>query len=417
MRLFCRICLGCFACLFSVALFAQTESSDSLSSSIFPSEKQFFQTVMAGNNRFAFDFYHRVKNKPGNLCFSSHSIVAGLAMVAMGTKGETAHQFQHALHYSLSLLPLIGDFNALLQSSVDTKNISRVWLANALWVQNDLTFFPSFTLALQRGFNSSLQFLNFEKESSRSILQINKWTSQKTDNKINSLVSGREVNSKTRFLLTTAFYMQGPWENPFDPRQTKRLSFRLSPQRSFLADMMHATSQYLLWKGDKWDLLVLPYAQGQSELQLALAIILPKEGEIEEVEKDLSWESWQNGLSQLEMQAVSLTLPRFRIEDRFDLNAELESLGIKLPFNSEADFSGMTKKKGLFLNEAVHKISFRIDERGSEMISYSAKAAKSTPEPIGGQAPYEFLADRPFIFVVWDQKSDLILLMGRLSLP
>ena len=70
-----------------------------------PSEERFSQMVVDGNNRFGFDFYQTIKNQPGNICFSPYSIASGLAMAASGAKGETSHQLQRVLRYSLSLLP------------------------------------------------------------------------------------------------------------------------------------------------------------------------------------------------------------------------------------------------------------------------------------------------------------------------
>lgn len=390
---------------------AQSESSDSIS----PSEKQFFQTVVEGNNHFAFDVYQKLKEDTGNFCFSPYSLVSGLALAAPGAKGETAAQFQRILHYSLSLLPLIGDFNDVLHASTTSKNGSEVWLANAIWLEKDLPLLPSFKIALQRSFTASFQPLDFAKESGKSIQAINQWTSQKTNGKIRGIVNGEDVTTHTRFILTTAAYIKGQWAHPFDFRETKRLPFRVSARRTFSANMMHNTASYLLWKGDKWDMLVLPYAQDNQELQLGMAIILPKEIEIDELEKNFTLTNWKQWLSRLQMQLVSLTLPRFRMEDRLNLQPLFKFLGLTSIFSTEADFSGIASQKEFFMNEAIHKVLVNVEESGTDAVSSSIKERK-TPAT-GNEAPYEFLADHPFIFVIWDQKTNSILFMGRLSLP
>ena len=179
--------------------------------------------------------------------------------------------------------------------------------------------------------------------------------------------------------------------------------------------MMQTTSNYLLWRGDQWDLLVLPYDQENQELQLAMAILLPKETDIKELERNFTWENWQQGLSKLQMETVSLILPRFRIEDRIDLNTVAKSLGLTLIFSPEADFSGMTGQKGIYVNKAIHKTFVRVDEKGTD--ASGAMAGLELAEELGREAPYKFIADHPFIFVIWDQKTESILFMGRLSLP
>ncbi len=411
-----RSCLICLGIVISMSLCAQSEESSSALPSISPSEKQFFQTVVEGNNRFAFDLYQAMKDDPGNFCFSSYSVASGLALAALGAKGQTAQQFQHVFHYSLSLLPLIADFNEVLQPVLNSKSLTKVWLANDIWLQSNLPFLPSFKIALQRNFRLSLQPLDFTNESSKSIQIINQSVSQKTGGKIKSIVSGQDVNAKTRFILTTAMAMQGQWVYPFDARQTKRMPFHVSAQRTLMADMMHISAHYLLWKGDQLDIVVLPYVKGDQDLELNMVIVLPKNSELEELEKRFTLANWKQWLNQLQMQSVSLTLPRFRLEDRLDLRNDLKELGLISVFGLEADFTGISAQKGLFIDKAIHKTFIRIDEKGSDVMTAMREKAETSSLKME-EAPYEFMADHPFIFVIWDRKTDSILWMGRLSLP
>lgn len=401
--------------LFALLLHAQTDEEPSGLSSISASEKQFFLLVVEGNNRFAFDCYHKMKNKPGNICFSSYSVVASLALAAVGAKGETAQQFQHAFRYPSSLLPLLSDLNEFLRTpSSNARGASQVLSSNAIWLQKDLSILPAFKLTLQRSFKYNLQLLDFANQLSQSVDKVNQWTSQQTNGKIRNLLMKQDVTRNSRFIVTSAIYMTGQWAHPFNQSATKRLPFRYSPQRTSMADMMHQTADILLLKGEKWDLLTLPYVQGSQGAQLAMTIILPKTVDISELEKELTLANWKQWLSQLQMETVSVVFPRFRIEERLDLEMILKQLGLTSMFNPDADFSGITGKKELFINHAVHKSMIRIDEKGMEAPSPSAV---STPSAAKKEKPYEFLADHPFIFVIWDQKSHSILLMGRLSLP
>lgn len=406
-RLYFIALLSCF----SLFCHGENEPAPPSLATLTPSEERFFQMVVDGNNRFGFDFYQTIKNQPGNICFSPYSIASGLAMAASGAKGETAQELQRVLRYSLSLLPLIGDLNA--QFSNASKTGSQVLLANALWLQKELPLLSSFKLTIQHGFRSTLQFVDFAKEGARSAQTINQWVSQQTERKINNLVNPQDVTAQTRLLLTTALYSRGAWSHPFDTKQTKRMPFQITPQRSLMANMMHATTLYALWKGEKWDLLEIPYQQGEEGGQLALAIFLPKSAPIGELEANFTWENWKQWLSQQQMQSVALSIPVFRIEQRLDLSNGLKALGLSLPFIPQADFSGMTGKKDLFLNKALHKTMIKVDERGSEggALPFHQKSVETA------EASYEFKVDHPFLFLIWDRKTNSILLMGRLAIP
>src|SRR5262249_33047994 len=130
-------------------------------STLSESEIAYFKTLVEGNNRFAFDLYHRLKSDPGNIYFSSYSIISGLAMPAIGAKGETAHQFQRTFRYSPALLLLIGDLNQSLEKSSESKSQTQVLLANALWLDKSLSILPSFKQTFLRDFRENFQVVDF----------------------------------------------------------------------------------------------------------------------------------------------------------------------------------------------------------------------------------------------------------------
>lgn len=379
-----------------------------------PSEDRLMRTFVEGNNRMGFEFYQQVKGNTENVLFSPYSLSAGLGLAAAGAKGETAREFQHLLGYSLNLLPLNGDVNA--QFSNPSKTGSQVILANALWVQKDFPLLPSFKLTIEKGLGAYVQPVDFALELPQSVLAINKWVAEHTKGKINSLLNPQDVTRQTRLVLTAALYLKGAWAQPFDPRQSKRLPFKISSRSNLTTNMMRMTASFLLLKGDKWDLLEIPYQKSDAGGELALTLLLPKEGVIEELEKNFTWDNWQQWLTQMQMQSVALTLPVFRMDKRMDLNAPLKALGLSSSFSQEADFSGMTGQKDLFLHKAVQKMFIMVDEKGTEAAATTAVSV-DVKSVVAAEPPYEFNADHPFLFVLWDKKSGSILFMGRLTTP
>lgn len=391
---------------------AQGEDINPPLSTLSESEVVHFEMLVQGNNRFAFDLYKHLRQQPGNLYFSSYSIATGLGMVSTGAVGETANQFQRAFRYSLPLLLFIGDLDASLKGD----KAEQVLLANGIWIDKSVKVLPSFTLTLKRNFRFDLQPVDFANGLSPSIQKINQWTSEQTAGKIRSEISTQNATTNSRMILTTAACIKGMWAYPFNHEQSKRVPFQISPQRALLADMMQNTANYLLWKGEKWDMLAIPYEQKGQGAQLAMVILLPKKDiPLADLEKNFIWENWQQWKKQLSSQLVTLTLPSFRIDKHLDLDTTLKILGFSKLFNSEANFSAMTDERGIYLNTAIHKTSIRLDEKGTDVTTVIS--AKPAVQVAAGKVPYEFTADRPFIFIIWDQKTDSILSMGRLALP
>ena len=79
------------------------------------------------------------------------------------------------------------------------------------------------------------------------------------------------------------------------------------------------------------------------------------------------------------------------------------------------DFSGISEEKGIALNTVVHKTSIKIDERGADGAgNFHEKPLISTNAET---ASYEFIVDHPFLFIIWEQKTDSIISLGRLVVP
>lgn len=111
---------------------------------------------------------------------------------------------------------------------------------------------------------------------------------------------------------------------------------------------------------------------------------------------------------------VDLHLPRFKVEENYDLTATMNALGVVQAFSpQDADFSGMTGSRGLMLSKIVHKSFVEVTEEGTEA------AAATGIEIIPFSAPmYKmFRCDHPFLFFIKNSKTNSILFFGRVSSP
>ena len=113
---------------------------------------------------------------------------------------------------------------------------------------------------------------------------------------------------------------------------------------------------------------------------------------------------------------VEVTLPRFKIESEFKLVESLEKLGMTDMFGPTADFSGMTGgiNKGIYVSEVVQKAFVEVHEEGTE-------AAAATAAVMMGRSrqpePERFTCDRPFMFLIKDNLTGMILFSGHVTDP
>ena len=145
-----------------------------------------------------------------------------------------------------------------------------------------------------------------------------------------------------------------------------------------------------------------------------MVILLPAAGQFEEFEASLDPGRVEALLEGLSPRQVMLALPRFRVEAEFGLKEVLSDMGMPLAFAPEADFSGMTGRPELFVNEVLHKAFVSVDEAGTEAAAATAVVVGVTSMPA---QPIEVTVDRPFLFLIRDVQTGTILFLGRVIDP
>ena len=78
------------------------------------------------------------------------------------------------------------------------------------------------------------------------------------------------------------------------------------------------------------------------------------------------------------------------------------------------DFSGMTAAKELFISAVLHKAFVEVNEEGTEAAAATGVVIAPTALPV---PPPIFRADHPFLFLVRDNVTGVILFMGRVTDP
>jgi len=116
----------------------------------------------------------------------------------------------------------------------------------------------------------------------------------------------------------------------------------------------------------------------------------------------------------MEKVKMEVYLPRFTLEEKYDLKSTLSRMGIQDAFTKgQADFSGMSQNSELFLSQVFHKCYLEVNEEGTEAAAASAAALAS--RSLG--ATVIFVADHPFLFFIRHNKTKSILFFGRFSSP
>jgi serpin B len=373
--------------------------------------------LIKGNNEFALDLYAKLKDlKKGNLFFSPYSISAALAMTYAGARGDTAKQMEKVLRFPFGQDKLHTTFNALIEGIQKQKGI-ELSIANALWGQKGYSFLDEFLNLVKKSYNAGFQQVDFENETEKALVTINKWVEEQTKNKIKDLVSKKEITPLTRLVLTNAIYFKGDWAFRFDKKLTEDGDFKVAAGAVVNTPMMFIKytcpnskdSMLKYGRTETLQILELPY----DGANVSMIILLPtKEDGLADIEKELNYDNLQKWMDALGgVYQIRVYLPKFKMTVSFSLAPVLREMGMVDAFTGKADFSGMDGSRELFIHFVVHKASVEVNEKGTE----SAAATAVGMGPSG--KPLVFRADHPFIFIIRENTTGSLLFIGRVTNP
>lgn len=363
-------------------------------------------------NGIAFKFY-AAQPAAGNLFFSPYSMRSAFALAHEGAKGKTAEELGKVFSFPAKADKLRAEAKELQALLAGAGRGAELLEANAFWADEAYKFLPAYTGALTRHYGAEAKAANFRTAAEVSRRAINAWTGERTKGRINELFKPGALNSLTRLVLVNAIYFKGAWKHKFPKELTGDADFTRADGSKVKVKMMGFPGTKDLQYGETGDfqLLRLPYAGGG----LAMLLALPKDGTpLAKAATGLNAARLAEMRAALGEQKVKVFLPRFTFVTYFDLGDTLAGLGMPLAFTDAADFSGMDGTRRLFIQRAVHKAFVEVNEEGTE-------AAAATGVAMGVKSmAFDFAlfrADRPFLFLIEDVKSGLVLFLGRVEDP
>jgi serpin B len=266
----------------------------------------------------------------------------------------------------------------------------------------------------------------FEDAPERARQRINEWMATATLHKIQELYPAGRITSGSRLVLAAAASFRANWAEEFPENATQPRAFRVAPGKTVLPQTMNVERGFGATSAPGARILEIPY----TENAFALTIVLPNRDDgLRDLESSLSVEEIEAWGRSLERSAESLhlALPKFEIEpaESTSMTAALRGIGLNLPFDPlRADFSPLLSFEGgagaqgrLYLDDVVEKAFIRIDETVTEAGAGVGGMMEESGRQMPPRSPRPFLVDHPFLFLVRDTRTGMILFMGHVVNP
>ena len=364
-------------------------------------------------NAFSFNLLAQVaaNDTEENIVLSPLSASMLLGMLMNGADGETLAQMQAVTGFGADAS--IDDINAyykqLIEVLPDLDAYTNVGIANGIWVKEQFPVYEAFMQACKQNFDA--QAKNVPTFVDDKVLKdINDFAAQRTNNRIKEIINRNMVSEATMMVLLNALYFKALWDDEFDEDYTSPSAFDALGGTKVQVEMMHKYEDQVYSETEDCQLVELPY-KGK---QYVADILLPAKGtDIRTWVKTLNTERWQQILSGKHTEEVNLGLPKFSLSYERELTDDLAKLGMPTAFTPLADFSRLSEVE-TYISLIKQKTFIQVDEQGTEAAAVTIGVVADSALP---DEPKEFIADRPFLFVIRERTYGTILFTAIIGHP
>ena len=399
------------------------------------------QQVFANdNNSFTLNFLKTVNetDRSGkSFIYSPLSITYVLGMVNDAATVLTEKELEETLGFHEGGIQAVNDYcKILIDGLPKVDNKVTLNIANAIFLNKNYTLKPQFTQDMHTYYDAKAEALDFK--AAETLDHINGWCNEKSNGMIPTILD--EVDPLMVSYLLNAIYFKADWASKFDQKNTKEESFTTENGKTNLP-MMHQNVLIQYINNSMFSAVKIPYGNGMWNMM----VMLPEEG--------YTTDHIINHLAALGLNAVEgafceivdgiatmsvknfspyevdLKLPRFETSSDTDnldtgepnkkkgLVGIMQKMGINRAFiDGLAEIPNMCEEVSLYIAMMRQKAKIKVNEEGSEAAAVTVAGAsfKSASGPIE-YPKATFHANRPFIYVIQEASSGVILFVGKFT--
>ncbi|XP_041856034.1 heparin cofactor 2 [Melanotaenia boesemani] len=367
------------------------------------------------NARFGFNLYRSLRNdvnQTDNILLAPAGISIAMGMMSLGAGHETHNQIYKALGFA-AFVNASHHYDNTTVHKLFRKLTHRLFRrnfgytlrsVNDVFVKKDVSVKDSFRADTKAYYFAEPQSVNFGE---RAFID-------KANRRIEKLTKGlikeplKSVDPNMVLMLLNYLYFKGTWEQKFPKEMTYYRNFRVNEKTNVRVPMMTNKGKYLAAADHELDcdILQLPYTGN-----ISMLIALPRKiTGMRTLEQEISPTVVNKWLKNMTNRTREVSLPRFKLEQNYDLIENLKEMGLTDIFQESGDFTRMTSEK-VAMNWLKHQGTITVNEEGTE----AAALTQVGFMPLSSQI--RFTVDHPFLFLIYEHRTDCLVFIGRVVNP
>ncbi|XP_061117231.1 heparin cofactor 2 [Conger conger] len=367
------------------------------------------------NANFGFNLYRSLRNdfnQTDNILLAPAGISIAMGMMDLGTGPETHRQLYRALGFA-DFVNASAHYDDQTVHKLFRKLSHRLYRRNFgytlrsvsdLYVKRDIPVSDGFRTEAKNYYFAEPQSVDFQDSAFL----------EKANRRIEKLTKGlikeplKSVDPNMVLMLLNYLYFKGTWEQKFPKDATFSQNFRVTEKYSVRVPMMQNRGSFMAAADHELqcDVVQLPYVGNVSML-----VVVPRKlSGMRKLEQDISATVVSKWISNMTNRTRVVVFPKFKLEKNYDLIANMKELGLKDLFEETGDFSRLSSEK-LTVNWLKHQGTITVNEEGTE----AAALTQVGFMPLSTQT--RFVVDRPFLFLIYEHRTNCLVFMGRVVDP
>ena len=352
-------------------------------------------------NELAFLMLHQMNKDQTDSSFvvSPMSLNCAIAMAGNGAAGRTLQEIERLV----GPIAVANSFFKKYHAALPHNEYSNCGIFNYLAVNPKDPIKKDFTDKISTIYDACVKPIDFANP--KSVKQINDWFCRQLQDESLNVV--KELDAETSLLLANVLDFRAFWSLPFNSQFTYDHDFTTDNGEILQIPMMYCQERTCLYtENASFKAVSLSYLGSCYRMLL----VLPKTEKLNKLTSAMTSNTFSNILNSLKEKEVELSLPRFRCVGDMEVK-EMLSKVIPSAFDvQKANFSAICELP-TWINEISHKTRIEVTEQGTKarsitVESFLVKAETENPK---------FIANRPFMYIVYDDATHAIMLTGQFS--
>ncbi len=357
---------------------------------------------------FGFSMLQEQK-KGENVMISPVSLLYALGMTANGAVGKTLSQMEDVLFGGISVDTANAHFLDFSENLPDGTGGVSLDISNSVWFNNKNAAFSVNAAFLSKNatyYGAGAFGRDFSDPA--SVDAVNQWVSDNTDGMIPNIIS--QLKPEDLMVLVNTVLFDGKWKETYSENDIRKMTFTDYGGKKSDADMLCSREDgyFELGKGKGFS---RPYAD-----QYSFVGLLPDaDVDVYDYLADMEGADLVEALNSKKTAKTLVRIPEFTFDYDTDAGETLKALGMERAFSTSADFSrlGTVKGGGIRIGRVIHKTRIELTRDGTKAAAATAVTMVATSAGPGTYIPpVEIYLDRPFIFAIVDNETNLPLFCG-----